>query len=295
MRIDIREFLKEYNYHEDAEKVIISAYEELAGDEAFEALAESFYGTDMSAEMLTEKLNEFCGNFDICTVQLIYFIALTPYLKEKYQKLDISEDAYSDAVEDLRTKMMECHEVRKVWGIIPVEWFCDLFRMKIFAMGRMQYAVGKYHEDVIVAGRTVRKGDDVVIIHIPSSGKPFDRESRLASYEKAYYFFKKYLGGKEPVFCCNSWLLNPPNREILGEKSNIVSFMEDFRIVHSFEYPDNRNLWRIFGADAELPPKDLPRTTKLQKAFADWLKQGNRLGSGIGFFLYDPVNKTTLK
>ena len=84
------------------------------------------------------------------------------------------------------------------------------------------------------------------------------------------------------------------NKQILQEKSNIVSFMDDFKIVTSEEYPDNRNMWRIFGSGAELPPNELPRQTSMQKAFADWIQSGHRLGGGVGVFVYDPVRKITI-
>ncbi len=34
-----------------------------------------------------------------------------------------------------------------------------------------------------------KEGDDVIFIHIPSSGEPFDKQSRLNSYERAYMFY----------------------------------------------------------------------------------------------------------
>ena len=107
--------------------------------------------------------------------------------------------------------------------------------------------------------------------------------------------FKKEFPDSEPLFACDSWLLNPKNEEILGGDSNIVSFMKDFKIVFSYEYPGKENLWRIFGKKAELPPEELPRETRMQRAFADWLLKGNKLGAAEGLFYFDPERKETVK
>ena len=70
-------------------------------------------------------------------------------------------------------------------------------------------------------------------IHIPSSGEPFDREARLASYKMAYDFFREELAGGPLVCVCHSWLLYPGYKEVLKPTSNIVSFMGDFDIVEA--------------------------------------------------------------
>lgn len=47
-------------------------------------------------------------------------------------------------------------------------------------------------------------------------------------------------------------------------------------------FPDG---WRVFGAEWKKKPEELPRKTGLQRAIADYLQQGGRLGSGYGIFI----------
>ena len=47
------------------------------------------------------------------------------------------------------------------------------------------------------------------------------------------------------------------------------------------------NAWRIYGADGNKPADELPRNTSIQRAYADWLKKGNKAGWGYGIFLFD--------
>lgn len=296
MNTYLNEFAKQYNYPEESVEVLLSSYDMLKNDGNFDLLLKSFYSdTNISFEQLSDALGKISehNSVNVYTTYFTFLVCLTPELKKEYNKADIDEEIYFDTVSDILYKLKECYETEKVWGITPIGWFNDIFRMKILAFGRLQYAIGKIWHNTTLAGKTINSGDDVVYIHIPSSGKPFDKDTRLKSYEKAHKFYKKYFSDDVPVFACESWLLFPQNREILGESSNIVSFMNDFKIISGAEYPDNRNMWRIFGADADLPADQLPRKTSMQRAFADWIQKGHRLGGGVGVFIYDPVKKTT--
>ena len=297
MNTYLNKFAKKYNYPEESVDVLLSSYEVLKDDEEFNLLLNSFYGkTNITLEQLSDTLSKISESksVNLYTTQFVFLVCLTRELKKEYKKANIEEEVYFDTVNDILYKLKECYEIEKVWGIIPLGWFYSMFHMKILAFGRLQYAIGKMWHNTTVAGKTINSGDDVVYIHIPSSGKPFDKKSRLESYDKAYRFYKKYFRDEVPVFACESWLLFPKNREILGENSNIVSFMDDFKIISSAEYPDNRNMWRIFGADAELSAAELPRKTSMQRALADWIQSGHRLGGGVGVFIYDTVKKTTV-
>jgi len=291
------EFAKKYDYPEASIEMLLLSYDVLKDDEDFTELLNSFYGVDtVSFEKLSDTLGKISERsfINLYTVQLTFLVCLTCELKKEYDKANIEEEIYFNTVNDILFKLNECYELEKVWGVIPLDWFYEIFNMRVFAFGRLEYAMGKIWQDTTVAGKTIKSGDDVVYIHIPSSGKPFDKQSRLESYDKAYHFYKKYFGDGIPVFCCSSWLLFPQNREILGDSSNIVSFMDDFKIISGSEYPDNRDMWRIFGSDAHLSANELPRRTSMQRAFADWIQDGHCLGGGVGVFIYDPVNKTTI-
>ena len=299
MREYLYSFMQKYAYPPEAQEQILADYEKICCDGRFVHLVESFYTEPiLPAQEIQDALDEIGGYQGVnrYTVHLIFFLCLTKALQQEYKKAGLAGDIYWDTVADLLYKLMECHKVEKVWGITTFAWHHNMFRMNIFAFGRMQYCLGKFGEpETVIAGCKVSAEDTVVYIHIPSSGKPFDKESRISSYEKAYLFYKEHFGDEMPVFCCETWLLNPENKVVLGEQSNIVSFIDDFKIVKTYTYPDNRNMWRIFGAEADKTPSELPRNTSLQRKIADWLQEGNRLGAGKGLFVYDPVHRTTRK
>lgn len=292
MKKYICEFMKEQAFPKEAVTCLCDAFEVLKDDKEFIFLLESFY-SDETINIDGEKgplfpIAERNGQ-NFYTAKLLFYICLSKDLKKEYLKAGFDEEFWRENMADLHCKMMECFNVHSIWGIFSAGWFCSVFRMKTFTLGRMCYNTGIYDgEDICVGGRTVTKGDEFISIHIPSTGKPFDREMRLTSYRRAYEFFKISL------FRCDSWLLYPKNKDILDKSSNIVSFMEDFKLIKSYEYPDDRIMWRVFGDKYLLEYKDLPRNSSLRRAYADLLCRGERPGSGLGFFIYDFENNTTL-
>ena len=299
MKEYISEYLVKYEFPENVHQTILDAYEKIGKEELFVSLIDNFYN---DKEICIEEPE--CSFCKMCeekgvhffTGKLVFYICLSKNIKKEYNKLGLGEIAFTSLAYDVYAKMNECIENDEVVGI-STTWFGHVYRLMTFNLGRLAYNVGEYkgEEEFTVGGRTVKKGDMHLNIHIPSNGRPFDKASRLASYELAYHFFKERFGGKEPLFRCESWLINPKNKEILNPKSNIISFIDDFKIVGQYDYPDDRNLWRIFGKHHKLPPEKLTRETSMQKAIADYLEKGNCLGGGIGFFVYDPVKKATLK
>lgn len=299
MKQYICEFMTEYDYPQPASDAVFEAYDALEKNENFHTLLNCYY-KDENINVDKEEGPLYpisqSENVHFYTAKLVFYICLSRDLKREYLKAGYTEAFWSENIADLHCKMMECFNVHHIWGIFSLGWFNHVFRMRTFTLGRMCYNVGEYDgENFAVASRTVKRGDKFISIHIPSSGKPFDRAARLDSYERAYYFFKEDFGEKEPLFRCESWLLYPANRKILSSGSNIVSFADDFKLVKSYEYPDNRYMWRIFGDKYELPPEELPRDSSLRRAYADFLAKGNKPGAGVGFFLYDPINRTTLR
>ena len=60
----------------------------------------------------------------------------------------------------------------------------------------------------------------------------------------------------------------------------------DFDIVRVEKTDTFKDAWRIFGAEADRPAKELPRCTSMQRAFADFLAAGGQTGEGFGIILW---------
>lgn len=222
------------------------------------------------------------------TLHFIFLINCTDILLEKFKNQGIDEEIFWDTIKDFRYKLMECHEVKGIWGTFVAEWMSGYMNMTRFALGRFQY------EEVIYTGDTYKKngielnqGDKVYSFHIPSSGKPFDKPTRIASYQRAYEFFGFKEKGERIILVCNSWLLHKNLINILPQSSRVLDFAHDFDIVSSKDTERFEDAWRVFGKHYEKPLEQLPRDTSLRKVIAEYLLAGGKLGNGYGIIVFD--------
>ena len=196
-----------------------------------------------------------------------------------------SEEIFWDTAADLVCKTDECIASDDAVGTFDLSWFHLLMRGTIVALGRLQYHTVPFRMERYEGhGLTLSKGDPVINIHIPSSGK-LTEEMCHDSYRRAYTHFKPQFSGEVLPFVCHSWLLYKRNEEFFPAGSNIARFATDFEILDS--YPDDsHDVWRVFGK-RYTDYTCLPRSTRLQSALADFLQAGNSLGHGYGFFAHN--------
>lgn len=221
-------------------------------------------------------------------VDFLFLALASERLRENYRAAGLPDELFWDTIADLKFKLIECHDVYGIWGTFVASWYPWFYTMHRFKLGRLQYEAVHFSGDtpVTVGGYTVKPGDTVYNMHIPSCGS-LNRAARIESYKKAYEFYKKDLDGKPMVFRCHSWLLFPKNREILPETLNMVDFIGDFYIYDSEEYDVFHDKWRVFAKDFEKPNSELPEDTTQRRCFKKWLLDGKKTGAGAGIFIYD--------
>ncbi len=239
--------------------------------------------------IISGKLDDIAAKMHLSnyTLHLLFLLYCAQPLMDCYKKQDIPLDIYWDSMRDLTYKLLECKEVYNVWGTFVMEWFEGFYRTERFALGRFQYERIAFPFDEYKKGdMVIRKGDTVYNIHIPSSGS-MPKELRMASYQKAYAFYRDELDGKPMAIVCHSWLLYPENRSIFPPCSNLLDFMNDFAIIKRETSDEFSHAWRIFGKKYNGSTEGLPRKTSLQKAFLNWIERGNPVGNGFGVLLFD--------
>ncbi len=254
----------------------------------FDELLFNFSDNDYSMEGKKEvfiNIAKVC-NIHEYTVAMIFLLAASEDLENRYTQKGYSQGFFLDTIVDLRYKLLECHNTYEIWGNASYWWYQRFFNMTRFALGRFQYEVKEFPFDCFGAGGYfVQKGDPVLNFHIPSSGVPITDEVRLVSYKKAKEFF---FPNKETVaFVCDSWLLWPDYEEYIPEKINLKRFRKDFTVISKSESESFNAAYHVFGKYTNLPPERLPRETRQQRLFADYIKDGGKHGSGYGIFLFD--------
>ena len=223
------------------------------------------------------------------TMNLLLVAASAERLENAYRERGYDEAMFTDFLRDLACKIGECRRWFGERGLSKITyWYPLFFKLKLFAFGRLQYEVYQRPNEnkaYTVHGHTVQPTDQVYFIHIPGLG-PLTKDLRMDSYRRAYRFFKEDFNDAPCVFYCTSWLLYERNREFMPPTSNIVDFMNDFKIVKSFEVPEQKYWW-VFDVPYEGNASILPRDTSLRRRMAEWLEQGGTPGGGDGYFVFD--------
>ena len=154
--------------------------------------------------------------------------------------------------------------------------------MQRFAFGKLQFEEAVFGRNYEKEGIVLTPESRVIKVHIPRTGTRLDCDSLKESYKKAKEFFVN-----EPmVFVCSSWLLYPRNKEILSSHSNLFAFMNDYEIIEYGCYEDYTNVWRLFDMHYNGDVEQLPQNTSLRRAYADWIRKGEKVGWGFGVYVY---------
>lgn len=266
-------------------------YDAIYGEEA-EKYAAMFMVDKADYKETLEKLHNHIGNaVHTYTLDLIFVLHCSEFLRLEYLKNNINEELFYNAMNDITYKLRECLSVKKVFGHSNVaNWYYGFFVLKRFALGRLQYDILEFpEEDITILGKVIKKGSFVLGCHIPSSGR-LTQELCLDSYKKAYEFFKDRLGDDGIlVIRCASWLLYEPYLNVFGATSNTGLFMRNFKVYSNLERESFQNGWRLFGVDcpADVDPDTLPSDTTMRRSFIDYMKKGGSHGVGIGAILFD--------
>ncbi|WP_405056693.1 acyltransferase domain-containing protein [Kribbella sp. NBC_01505] len=139
-------------------------------------------------------------------------------------------------------------------------WFSRHFRGSLYRLGRLQF------------DRIARHGEPGLDIHIPGDG-PLTPDACDASLAAARPFFAQHFPAEEyKRAICTSWLLDPQLADYLPDDSNILRFQRRFTPETVVSQADEEVVTFVF----DLPPgAELPRRTRLERAIAEHLAEGN--------------------
>ena len=292
MKKYLAEFFEMFSYPEEAAAALNGAYEELTADQSrqqqFEALMHC-YAADKNCDFkdIFEKIRELSDAAGIhrYTGELLLFICLSKALKQHYLAEGVDEEIWFTSMCDLKYKLVECQLVHGIWGSFVAPWFVGFFNMTRFGFGKLQFELEPFRHHYEKGGIVLKPDDLVINTHIPRTGSKLDREAKAEAYRKAGEFFRKRLGNQPIAFVCHSWLLFPRNLEILSPESNLYAFISDFDIIEWQEYGDYREVWRLFDVEYNGDVEQLPQNTSFRRAYANWIRNGEKTGWGYGVFL----------
>lgn len=288
----VTNFLQEYDFPQEGTQSLLGVLEQVLTHDTLapallEAVAEYERTNPTEQEQMMailEKLREAIGqtDFSAYAVELLFFILCMKHLRVRYEAAGLPVSYYDGVAVDLRAKLIECYNLKGIWGATTGNWFCRFFSMGRFPIGRLQFEYIPFPAAYCNEALLHLAGQPVVSVHIPSIG-PLRPEDVRASMAEAAAFYAPRFPDRNVFFICHSWLLFPGHREMLPESSGICRFMDEFELAKSFPDPKQHDLWRIFYTEKYDDLDALPQNTSLQRAYVRWLKEGKAVGGGLGF------------
>ena len=280
------------SFPEEAKAFFAELYDKVKTDheEAFTALLNAY--DEIDCDGFSKKIRAFADVAGGCcyyTYWMLLLLLASEEAKKKYDKRGVSEEIFYDTFSDLRCKLIECKEVKGIWGTFVHGWYRHFLAGNIIKLGRLEYIKGMYArgEPFVVGDVTIPDCYTMYGIHIPSTGEPFTLEERMKSYKMAYDFFKRE-DGVEYLMCeCGSWLLYPEYQKVFPEGSNAGDFYRDFRLHTVTDFNDFDDDWRVFGDVEGKKIEDYPEDTRMRRAFKKHLISGGKNGYGEGILLFD--------
>ncbi|MBQ7399324.1 MAG: hypothetical protein IJW06_02525 [Clostridia bacterium] len=221
---------------------------------------EAFYPYEFYKKLKTTDL-------PLETSALYVYIALLPKSFEDFSSRICEKDIFFDTAKRIAEGAKEYFAHNGIFGLYDYHFLANHVRGSILRLGEFEYQYGIF------------EGKRAIFLHL-SDGADLSKESRLVSYRLARKYFGNY-----PIIG-DSWLLYTENKKMLSEDSKILDFMNDFDVVSTYETTDYSELFHIFGRISDYSYENLPKNTSLQKAYAERVKNGLPIGSGVGVLRY---------
>lgn len=193
-----------------------------------------------------------------------------------YRTLGIPETIF-DATFRCFSRFVEEH--RTSYGTEAFDrdwWTAHQISLQLFRLGELEYEMTTLDDKAVVS------------IHIPSDAVLQTGELRK-SVQQANAFFAVYFPNyKDVPYICHSWLLEPALAQVLPPTSHIRSFQRSFTIDH-VDYGARDFIEWVFK-NPNLPMKDLPEDTTLQRNLKHYLLSGGDIGEALGILVAEPFS-----
>lgn len=225
--------------------------------------------TPQTAEAAYKKLTEVFTDDEDQIKMLSCQLICAVNLYDNFQEKGISDQIYVDTMKCFTRFIGECKVKTGKYAFDRAWWTYRQVSMVLFRIGELEYEL------------TETNGTKTVALHIPSDAR-FTPENVDESIRIAKELLNKcYPEYAECDFTCESWLLAPKLKELLGENSNIISFQNRFDIVkQNIEAKDIFEwLFKTFP-DCEL--SELREETFLQRKVKELLFKGENVGIAFG-------------
>ena len=192
---------------------------------------------------------------------------ISNYSYEEYRKRNISNDIFVATMKFCTRFLHEYHQTFQTYKFVWEQWFPRQISLNEYRIGALEY------EFVDAENREIE-------VHIPSDADL--RKRSVAQSIKDFNTFraKHYPGWKTVKLTCNTWMLMPELKEMLGKESNIIAFQNLFEI-DTVDYEATWYMEWIFPGIEKVDER-LPERTTLQRKMKKYLLDGKKFGIAKG-------------
>jgi hypothetical protein len=204
---------------------------------------------------------------------------ISNYSYEEYVKRNISNDIFVATMKFCTRFLHEYYQTFQTYKFVWAWWFPRQISLNEYRIGALEYE--------FVDGE-----DREIAVHIPSDADL--RKWSIAQSIKDFNEFrtKYYPGWEEAKLICDTWMLMPELKEMLGEESNIIAFQNLFEI-DAIDYDATWYMEWIFPG-IEKVDELLPEKTTLQRNMKKHLLDGKKFGIAKGHLKVENNGNRTL-
>ena len=265
------------------EKAYVTVKENSEINALFEAAQKSLLHPNIVAfKEATEKITEIT-DIHPYTLNVLLCVSSLDSLRKAHKEAGMEERLDAETGR-LCGEILSCKKNFGVWGVKKGFWQWMFHELNCITLGRLEYEPFHHFRDIQYGG--IKKGDPVILIHIPG-GSPLNMDEVEESLERAYDYFKGRFDGETVPFITHSWLIYPPFLNgVFKEGGNVQKFAKLFDIIDE-NTSEFHNFPNVFGC--AYPGENLskvPQETTLQRNMLKYIMQGNFMGEGYGIFFY---------
>lgn len=230
------------------------------------------------AEAAARQLREKTTGDSWCVELMVHLAAAVTAYELHYETKGIHHGIFMDTMRCFSRFVMEHKASYGTYGFDRGFWTWRQTSGLIFRVGVLEYEETTFNSTQ--KNSLLQQGDAILSVHIPSD-IGLNTENLRQSYAEAGRFYDRYFSQYHyKAMFCSTWLLSPVLKGLLGEKSGILCFQQDYRLL--WETPDSDDGVKWIFKDNKPPVKDFPETTSLQRKAKQLMLQGGHIGSAAG-------------
>lgn len=188
---------------------------------------------------------------------------------DRYQEMGISDEIFTETFKCFTRFIEECKVKTGKYAFDRAFWTWRQASMLLFRIGELEYEMLE------------ENGKKEISVHIPSDAKMKDADIDASIKVAKEFFATHYPEYSDSDYVCDSWLLSPKLKELLGEESNIIRFQNRFKITSEDKEAKDIFEW-LFKTSEDADIATLPEDTSLQRKAKALLLQGDNIGIAAG-------------